>query len=754
MYTCTFQNWDKSLPRNGKSIFFIVFLLLTSLGSYAQCVLLDAGEDKVIDCDNPEVQLDITINGLQELILPNTATNTYRIEVPSCPLPALTGTPTDLDIDDSFSDLFPIDFDFTFYGNTYTEFVVGANGRVAFDASLAGGFDNWSFEPNELLPFEDGSSFFFNMVYGAYHDIDPGDGGNINFFVAGDAPERALVVNFDAVPHFDCEATTFTTQQIILYESTNIIQVNLIDKPICPSWNDGLAVLGIQGNDLNEFAVPTDRNTGAWQATDESWYFIPDGPANANSSFEVINLNTGDVIATSLPVTVSPNETTTYNAVLTFELPDGTITTVEDSVIVNFEGVFSVDVGDDQDLCGDPSYDITANLDGANPSDATFLWSTGATTQTITVTTTDIYTVEVTVDGCTVSDSVEVIFSIEPEIELGSDISVCILEPIQLDASPSNLDPSSVTYEWSLNGNVLPSETEPTINVTNFGVYSVVVANGECTSTDSVSVTVASDIAIELGEDIETCFDDIVELDASPSNYDPVIATYVWSRDGTVLPDEQTPILIVEDSGTYSVIVTIGECEATDSITISGRNDLVVEIQQDDFRTCPEEPENLVAVTDETDVTFQWLLNGEEIAGATSNSLEVNLSSSSVGEQVYTIVIAVGECTGQDEVGITLYDVDNCTISQGLSPNGDGRNDQLNLEFLSDRTEGLSLEVFNRQGRSVFEMDSYVNEFEGFDKNGNELPTGTYFYVIKFNTPDPMYGDLHTGNIYINRDEN
>jgi len=32
----------------------------------------------------------------------------------------------------------------------------------------------------------------------------------------------------------------------------------------------------------------------------------------------------------------------------------------------------------------------------------------------------------------------------------------------------------------------------------------------------------------------------------------------------------------------------------------------------------------------------------------------------------------------------------------------------------------------------TFEAINYVNEWQGQDKNGNELPTGTYFYVIDF----------------------
>ncbi|NND63314.1 MAG: hypothetical protein HKN48_08980, partial [Flavobacteriaceae bacterium] len=293
-----------------KSLLGLLLLFLVSTHINAQCPTLDAGPDLTIDCTSPGVELQILIDGMPELVLPNRDTSSYRIGQPTCPMPALTGTPTGLNVDDTYSGVIPIGFNFDYFGNTYTDMVVGANGKVSFDTGLAGGFDNWNIDPTDLLPFEDGSSFEFNMIYGAYHDIHPGIGGAIEYFVAGVAPERALVVNYNAVPHFSC-TTIFTTQQIVLYESTNVIQVNIVDKPVCSGWNDGLAVLGIQGNDLTEFAVPPGRNTGAWAASDETWFFLPDGAQDPNTTFEVINQTTGLVEATTLPAFVNPGVTTT-----------------------------------------------------------------------------------------------------------------------------------------------------------------------------------------------------------------------------------------------------------------------------------------------------------------------------------------------------------------------------------------------------------------------------------------------------------
>ena len=109
----------------------------------------------------------------------------------------------------------------------------------------------------------------------------------------------------------------------------------------------------------------------------------------------------------------------------------------------------------------------------------------------------------------------------------------------------------------------------------------------------------------------------------------------------------------------------------------------------------------------------------------------------------------------EDEIDILLYDVGNCVISQGISPNGDEWNQSLDLEFLSDRAGGIrQLQIYNRYGALVFEAVNYIKEWEGQDKNGNELPTGTYFYVIDLAEEDSVYGLQATGWIYLNKDAN
>lgn len=85
-----------------------------------------------------------------------------------------------------------------------------------------------------------------------------------------------------------------------------------------------------------------------------------------------------------------------------------------------------------------------------------------------------------------------------------------------------------------------------------------------------------------------------------------------------------------------------------------------------------------------------------------------------------------------------------CSIPRGISPNNDSMNDNFDITGLHAR----KIAIFNRYGQEVYTKNNYTNQWYGQADNGDELPTGTYYYVIE--TP----GDSLTGWVYINRKEN
>jgi hypothetical protein len=117
-------------------------------------------------------------------------------------------------------------------------------------------------------------------------------------------------------------------------------------------------------------------------------------------------------------------------------------------------------------------------LDAGNPG-ASFDWSSGETTQTITVTSSGFYEVTVTdAYGFSVTDGINVTILPSPTVSLGPDLTVC--DGVTLDAANPGAD-----FFWSTGA------TSQTIDVTSSGTYSVTVSTGPgCTGTDDIDVTV------------------------------------------------------------------------------------------------------------------------------------------------------------------------------------------------------------------------------------------------------------------------
>ncbi len=222
----------------------------------------------------------------------------------------------------------------------------------------------------------------------------------------------------------------------------------------------------------------------------------------------------------------------------------------------------TVDLGPDTSLCSGLNKTLNAGNQGA-----TYLWSTGETTQTITVTTTGNYWVHVTAAPCGIAaDTVLITFIASPAVNLGPDTSLCIGLPITLDAGNPGL-----TFLWS-NGAV----TE-TISPTTSNNYSVTVTNANnCSNSDTIDVTFIQYPVVNIGNDTSFCIGDSLTISAGNPGL-----TYLWST-GAV-----TETITVNSAGTYSVTVTslVAECTATNSIII-GINPLPVVNLGNDTTAC------------------------------------------------------------------------------------------------------------------------------------------------------------------------
>ena len=250
---------------------------------------------------------------------PNRQATTYSVNatstLPSCLLgsnnPGIPGSPTTLTIDDRYSPSFPIGFPFFFFGTPFNNLVVSSNGYLSFDASLAGTTSHWNII-NGASPQNLPSTFYDRaLIMGPYHDIDVSIGSSpnrlITYKTSGLAPYRSWTLTYFKIPLFSlgCNNLIENTHQIVLYESTGIIDVIIYDKQICTGWNQGRSMVGVQNFNRNIGVMASGR-----RATDppwgsigmsEKWRFVPIGGIPLFRRVELYDL-AGNFISTGTTV--------------------------------------------------------------------------------------------------------------------------------------------------------------------------------------------------------------------------------------------------------------------------------------------------------------------------------------------------------------------------------------------------------------------------------------------------------------------
>ena len=368
---------------------------------------VDAGADTSVTCTNPCVDL------IGSYFYSGQTTTYLPIPIPYTPFPYNVGQPILVNIDDSWSNAINLPFNFCFFGINYNKVVIGSNGLLTFDLSYAGGGIGtcpWSLVgvnplPNPLLPK--------NSIMGVFEDIDPTNQGVIYWQLTGTYPSRKLVVSFYEIPHYGdpnsvstgyCSSPLFLTSQIVLYETTNAIDIYIKNKPVCTGWNNGLAIEGIQNANGTIAHTITGRNNTVWTATNDAYRFLPMGPSIVSFSW----LQNGSVISNNSLFSVCPSQNTQYVAEVVYNGCNGAIVTLHDTLNVTVVAPFQSSIQSVQPSGCTPQNNGSAStsiVTGTGPF--TYLWNTGATISAITNLGPGTYTCTITdPSGCSKQDTV------------------------------------------------------------------------------------------------------------------------------------------------------------------------------------------------------------------------------------------------------------------------------------------------------------------------------------------------------------
>lgn len=430
----------------------------------------------------------------------------------------------------------PIGFDFEFYGNTYDEFEVAGNGFIGF----GGGLDNGCCA-GEPLP-DASTAEPNNAIFASWFDVD--NFTEYSYCLAGEAPFRRLIVNFIGLG--DCTTDDNMTGQIILYETTNCIEIqtDYMTFDGCYNTSDD-NTQGMQNLGGTEASVYPGRNGEAWEADDSYVQFCPVGSnglyyewSSGDVGEEVTGLSEGTHY-------VSVSDAYGCTAVDSVELT--AISSLDATPAITDVSCFGFDDGGI-----DPA--ITS---GAPPY--AYAWSNNETTATLSDLEPGTYSVTVSDNaGCFIEVSDLTVW--EPE-----QLSANVYALTNVDCPGDENGEASVqvaggtppySYAWTPSG-----LTGASVTGLSDGAYNVAVTDGNgCQSYVAVSI-VAMNTApvVNLGPDIYNPGGANATLSAGTHS------SYLWSNASTA------STITVTQTGTYWV-------EATNAAGCSSRDTVYVEI--------------------------------------------------------------------------------------------------------------------------------------------------------------------------------
>lgn len=560
------------------------FWALTVTAQNPSTVLTITNKTFVVPCGASCTSITATVPDIRQ-------SNDYLVQsIPYQPFAYVAGGTelTALYADDIYSSTISLPFSVCFYGTTYKSLVVGSNGVLSFDITNAGKRNNFSQMVSYAdstpvpIPYAGGLPNTLSRTYypkaaimGVFHDIFPFDNGSrrIEWRIEGTAPKRRFIASYNDIPLYSCTNES-ATHQMVIYESTGVVEVYVQDKPVCKAWNGGLAILGIQNFNRNKAAFPAGKNASQWgnKGMNEAYRFLP---ASDSPMFKKAELLSGTAVVAladtasgangelnlSFPNVCPAADSVQYLLRVTYNscsTPGGEVS-FEDTVYVKKEKLdLSLQVQNPTCVTNG-----TINVD-ARGSAGSFLYSLngGPTQSSPTFSNLKADTYEISVSGGTCTQTATTALTLQNDLSLTAqtDTLVCSNE-----AFTPRITSNGTSFNWSPAAGVSnPSEASPKITVQSNTAYTLTVVRGICYQTAALNVRIKPSPVVDAGPDQTIVQGDVAQLAArAPAG------TYVWSpTNGLNSNSVLNPSAMPSATTTYTLSVTAGGCTASDEVTV------------------------------------------------------------------------------------------------------------------------------------------------------------------------------------------
>ena len=677
-----------------KKLLGLIVIMLLAIQSIAQYPTLTTTSGSV-NCLLPCTTITATVaSTLRETTIYTVNSTTYS------PYSYTAGTNISTATDDIYSSAITLPFTFCFFGNPYTQCVIGSNGNICFNTALAGAFDPWSI--SGPLPGSNCNATK-NAIMSPWMDIYPPGGGTIKYATYGTAPNRSFVVSYNGLSMFlpsTCPGIT-ATQQIVLHETTNIIDIYINGRTPCTGWNSGRAVTGVENAAGTLFYTAPGENGTAWTAGNEGWEFIPIGTL---ATWTYTWTGPTGIIATTPTATVCPTITTVYTCTAVANICPNPITLTATSTVTST--VVPISIIGDTVVCQNSTITLAGSLPGGT-------W-TSSNTGIATVGTSGIVT-GVAAGTCIITYT----------YSTGCQgFQTIVVNPIYHTYIQDSICQGN---SYSFGG----------IDYTISGVYDLFKnATTGCDSQSTLTLKVIPNpyAEIEILPLSTICVYDTIKVLAWHQSSD--ILSYSWNFIPAILSSTNPGIgpnwMYYTDSGTYNITLVV-----KNSFCASDTIKQEVKVQRyPDASIAPFD--NNICFGDEIlfrplnptqGIFYHWTpvqyFFEEDYISQSNATAIVDMS-----RVVILHAMSSYGCLSIDSVEVFAHSCCRFEMPNGFTPNEDGLNDL--FRPIGNKFKIHEFSIYNRWGQQVY--SSKLQSSKGWDGTYNGIPQdgGTYYWIADY----------------------
>ncbi len=374
-----------------------------------------------------------------------------------------------------------------------------------------------------------------------------------------------------------------------------------------------------------------------------------------------------------------------------------------------------------------------------------------------------------TANGCEARDTVTVQADINPPVaNAGADREIsCNGTNVTLDGTASG-PAGNITFAWSaisgggpINGTSIAS---PVVNTA--GTYQLIVTdnvNG-CRDTATVMVRIAGNLPDAMaGEDEQVCGGEITLNAILPSG-----VTGRWTSLGSAvvsMPASASTTVSNAQPGDNRFVWTLSTAEclnySADTITISVQRAPVAGNDQLTLASGQLRGSVNMVANDQLFGAPGFVLTVltaptiGQVDSIVDGVLFFSVAPGTAGQDQLRYQICNSECPDLCATAFVQINVEKTEVvynrPNAITPNGDGLNDELIFEQLllaPDQYPNNELIIFNRWNDIVFRASPYLNDWRGANQSGQELPQGTYYYILRLNISE---GEILVGDVTVVR---